>query len=777
MILPLQTAVAIRFLHDELHIVHSDVKPSNVMIDDRCNALINDFGLSHQRREDSLTRSSMRGIQGTPLYMDPYLLTDGTSIIKPCDVYSWAILVWEIFCTTQPFETARSEADLYRRVLGGERPDLARLPAELAGSGLAELLTECWDAEPARRPTMAMVVERLQDIIARLLPMGPEHEGHGVPAGGAAGAAAPQAGDRRAAPQPEAARAPAGAAPPPPQRPTINLTQTAGIIERNFRSFRHEGIHELLYIIRYIYEAGQMSSEKANEYLPRLYNALFTIATSASVNGADISSATTDRQIEALTTPGSGVDLCAYFANQNAFDTHGRPLTHPVLFTVLVRYIAALHAVRPEDTPLRARKIADIHTAAATLVAFHHHLVDVPTTTRTTAMIRSASTNRNQRSMTFATVSRTALATLRQAADWSCCTRAMIDLRKGRAFMQDRPFCNSRGAQLLQLLGGRCDCFCGGWGYGQNHPHCFIGGMHVHFEETLIAGVQANSSHPVVQELKSDTVSDDALSSARLRQADAYIVAATADIDAITAPEPADARNGIDTPPQGRLRVALSSVRPYLSVHWLGAARCIPLSSTFLASIVADLTAEVVAAIGPEHAARFAALMNGSDECVFEIAGIVENKTKLALTASIKLKKGTLSWPLLTASLPMPDVESIQPVGSSPEAHILDVLAGGRYIHSTNGLKLRFHHWNHDGHHSDAWYAYPFPDMSEQEPLAVRLERATWTSATDRAAALAVQTAIITLAKEWELAVLAERGRAELVAALAGVRDAEVLPL
>jgi hypothetical protein len=147
------------------HVIHADLKPANIMIDSRGDARVADFGLSHERRDAARTRTSLLGRQGTPMYMDPHLLTSGNSLIKACDIYSWAVLTWELCCASKPFPNAASADELFARVLRGERPDLSEIPSALADAGMSALLAECWAADPLLRPTMAQIVERMELIM------------------------------------------------------------------------------------------------------------------------------------------------------------------------------------------------------------------------------------------------------------------------------------------------------------------------------------------------------------------------------------------------------------------------------------------------------------------------------------------------------------------------------------------------------------------------------------------------------------------------------------
>src|SRR3972149_1093770 len=70
-----QVSDALQFAHDQ-GVVHRDVKPSNILMDETGNALLSDFGLAQIHDASvSLTGSALLG---TPAYMSPAQAPRGT---------------------------------------------------------------------------------------------------------------------------------------------------------------------------------------------------------------------------------------------------------------------------------------------------------------------------------------------------------------------------------------------------------------------------------------------------------------------------------------------------------------------------------------------------------------------------------------------------------------------------------------------------------------------------------------------------------------------------
>jgi serine/threonine protein kinase len=141
-------ADAIQYAHQR-GILHRDLKPQNVLIDERGEPRITDFGLAKQTTRDSgLTQTG--AVMGSPSYMPPEQATGRQDQIAPqSDVYSLGAILYEILTGRPPFNGETALATLRQVVENPPAP-----PSKLNGEVPRDLETiclKCLEKQPERR--------------------------------------------------------------------------------------------------------------------------------------------------------------------------------------------------------------------------------------------------------------------------------------------------------------------------------------------------------------------------------------------------------------------------------------------------------------------------------------------------------------------------------------------------------------------------------------------------------------------------------------------------
>lgn len=181
-------ARGIEYLH--LHtpsIIHRDCKSSNILITAKNTAKITDFGLAKVKQS---TRSMVRSLVGTVNWQAPELWHPQPKYDHKVDVFSCAMVYWEMLQWHQarkmyPWEvrSVRGMLNLYLSLTRGalqgmnehaiydvvgrknQRPSMHGM-RKLWCPEIVELIERMWEQDPRDRPTISEVVQDLEVIIS-----------------------------------------------------------------------------------------------------------------------------------------------------------------------------------------------------------------------------------------------------------------------------------------------------------------------------------------------------------------------------------------------------------------------------------------------------------------------------------------------------------------------------------------------------------------------------------------------------------------------------------
>jgi serine/threonine protein kinase len=201
-VLALDAAKGVEYLHSK-RLVHFDLKSGNLLLgyrDRRPICKVADFGLAREKAQTFV--SGVTSQRGTLPWIAPEILRTPDAVTEAADVYSFAIVMWELWTGREPWENtnfhalmlqlANPELKLRPPIPGSdewEGPE-GSAPPELA-PGWRNLMERCWEEDPNNRPPFTQVVKELRGMISAIRP---PRGGRGEGIGGGNGIAVARGG-------------------------------------------------------------------------------------------------------------------------------------------------------------------------------------------------------------------------------------------------------------------------------------------------------------------------------------------------------------------------------------------------------------------------------------------------------------------------------------------------------------------------------------------------------------------------------------------------------
>ncbi|KAM0845188.1 hypothetical protein ACQ4PT_056554 [Festuca glaucescens] len=162
-----QSADGLAYMHSKanIRILHGDVKPANILLDDNFVAKISDFGISRLIARDKEHTGSVIGDMN---YMDPVYLQEGI-LTEKSDVYSFGIVILELISSRRAIHSENN--NLVKSFLEAHKKQ--KKATELFDKEIAitedlehldilvAMAMECLNLDVDQRPTMMEIAERL----------------------------------------------------------------------------------------------------------------------------------------------------------------------------------------------------------------------------------------------------------------------------------------------------------------------------------------------------------------------------------------------------------------------------------------------------------------------------------------------------------------------------------------------------------------------------------------------------------------------------------------
>ncbi|CAN6312553.1 unnamed protein product [Urochloa humidicola] len=159
------------FMHSHMYtqVIHGDIKPANILLDENFHAKLSDFGISRLVNTDKTLHT--KNVVGSIGYMDPLFTLDGLLTVK-YDVYSFGVVLLELIArkkATTVVDNVNIVSAFTNALANGIRGVRGMFDSEIVSKSnmkilksVAKLAGECLMMERDKRPEMIDVAERLR---------------------------------------------------------------------------------------------------------------------------------------------------------------------------------------------------------------------------------------------------------------------------------------------------------------------------------------------------------------------------------------------------------------------------------------------------------------------------------------------------------------------------------------------------------------------------------------------------------------------------------------
>ncbi|MCU0514506.1 MAG: protein kinase, partial [Anaerolineae bacterium] len=157
-----QIARALAVAH-QASVIHQDIKPGNILLDENDNAYLSDFGIA---RDLSVSPEEHQIRRGTLAYMAPeQFMSSEKEITHHVDIYSMGVILYELIAGERAFKPA-SETDLIRAKVHGKVPSVSSARPDLP-PGIDEIIQKATHKVPSERHnTIIELSDAFQEYVA-----------------------------------------------------------------------------------------------------------------------------------------------------------------------------------------------------------------------------------------------------------------------------------------------------------------------------------------------------------------------------------------------------------------------------------------------------------------------------------------------------------------------------------------------------------------------------------------------------------------------------------
>jgi TolB-like protein/Flp pilus assembly protein TadD len=159
-----QLCDALDYAHNRAKVIHCDLKPANLMVNQRGDLKVSDFGIARTLGDSESRLTVEQGRSGTLVYMSPQQL-NGERCTHLDDIYSLGASIYELLTSKPPFYSGNIDRQICERVAPSmtERRKELDIEPVLVPQVWEDAVAACLVKHPSRRPqSAAEVAQRLQ---------------------------------------------------------------------------------------------------------------------------------------------------------------------------------------------------------------------------------------------------------------------------------------------------------------------------------------------------------------------------------------------------------------------------------------------------------------------------------------------------------------------------------------------------------------------------------------------------------------------------------------
>ncbi|XP_009906686.1 lymphokine-activated killer T-cell-originated protein kinase [Dryobates pubescens] len=177
----LNMARGLKYLHNEKHVLHGDIKSPNVVVKGDFEAIkICDVGVSLPLDENMTVSDPEMCYIGTEAWKPPEALQEAGVITDKADIFAFGLTLWEMMTLSVPhlhlsncpededesFDEDSFDEEAYYAALG-TRPALNMEELDQSYQQMIDLFSVCTTEDPRKRPSAACIVEALEASLSQ----------------------------------------------------------------------------------------------------------------------------------------------------------------------------------------------------------------------------------------------------------------------------------------------------------------------------------------------------------------------------------------------------------------------------------------------------------------------------------------------------------------------------------------------------------------------------------------------------------------------------------